>query len=338
LPKNKIFGKLQYMSERLTKNLIPLAIVIAGVLIAGVIFYINQGKGIEAGDLLSSQEAAEKAINFLNQNVLQEGMVASLIEVVENNGLYKMKTKINGQELDLYISSNGKLLFTQFIDLESEPEGSEGEGETSQEIPKQDVPDVKLFVMSYCPYGLQAQKMFLPVYDLLKDKAKMGVYFVNYIMHEKKEIDENLRQHCIQEEEKEKYSDYLSCFVEDGDFENCFLQADIDQAKLTTCISETDANYNITAQYEDQSSWLNGRFPTFDVHKELNEKYGVRGSPTVVINDQVVSINPRSPEKFKETICQAFTTEPEECSQELSSEAFSPGFGEGSNSNGGSCG
>ena len=326
------------MSERLTKNLIPLAIVIVGVLIAGVIFYINRGKGIGSGDLLSPQQAAEKAINFLNQNILQEGMEASLIEVVENNGLYKMKTNINGQELDLYISSNGKLLFTQFIDLESEPESNEEGEEKSQEIPKQDVPDVKLFVMSYCPYGLQAQKMFLPVYDLLKDKAKMKVYFVNYIMHEKQEIDENLRQYCIQEEEKEKYGDYLSCFVKEGDFESCLSEANIDKAKLSQCISDTDTEYNITANYENKDTWLNGNFPLFDVQKELNEKYEVRGSPTVVINDQVVSINPRSPEKFKETICQAFTTEPEECSQELSSEALTPGFGEGSSSDGGSCG
>lgn len=56
--------------------------------------------------------------------------------------------------------------------------------------------------MSYCPYGLQAEKMFLPVYDLLKNKAEMGIYFVNYIMHDKKEIDENLREYCIQKEQE----------------------------------------------------------------------------------------------------------------------------------------
>ncbi|GAH99520.1 unnamed protein product, partial [marine sediment metagenome] len=138
--------------------------------------------------------------------------------------------------------------------------------------------------------------------------------------------------------EKEKFSSYFSCFVKDGDFEKCLSDANIDRTKLATCISETDQEYNITLQYNDKSTWLNERFPKFNVHSDLNEKYGVRGSPTVVINDQVVNIDPRSPEKFKEVICQAFNSSPEECSQALSDDAPSPGLGEGTgSSSGGSC-
>ncbi len=318
------------MVEKFSKNLIPVAIIIAGVCITGAVIYINQGKV----GILSSQEAAQIAIDFINQNMLQEGMEASLINVIEENGLYKFHFKIGEQEFDSYVTKNGKFLFIEGINLDP---GSvdEKEEEASQEIPKRDAPDVKLFVMSYCPFGLQAQKMFLPVYDLLKDKAKIEVYFVNYIMHEKKEIDENLRQYCIQKEQKEKYAIYLGCFVKDGDFEKCLSEVDIDKAKLATCISETDTKYNITTQYNDKSTWLNGRFPKFDIHTDLtdlNEKYEVGGSPTTVINDKVVNISPRSPEKFKETICQAFTSQPQECSQSLSNNVPSSGFGGGTSS------
>ena len=191
--------------------------------------------------------------------------------------------------------------------------------------------------MSYCPYGLQMEKAYLPVYNLLKDKAEMGVYFVNYIMHEKKEIDENLRQYCIQKEEKEKYYDYLSCFVKDGNFEKCLSETSINRDKMNSCISQTDQTYKITQLYNDKSTWLNGQFPKFDVHTDLNEKYGVRGSPTVVINDKVVDVNPRSPEKFKEILCQAFNSPPEECSQSLSNDVPSSGLGVGTGSSGGSC-
>ena len=83
---------------------------------------------------------------------------------------------------------------------------------------------------------------------------------------------------------------------------------------------------------------MNGRYPQFNVHSELNDKYGVRGSPTIVINDQTVNISPRSPENFKEIICQAFTSPPKECSQNLSDEVSSPGIGGGTgSSSGGSC-
>jgi hypothetical protein len=33
-------------------------------------------------------------------------------------------------------------------------------------------------------------------------------------MHDKKEIDENNKQYCIQKEQNDKYSDYLKCFLE----------------------------------------------------------------------------------------------------------------------------
>jgi len=320
------------MVEKIKKILIPIAIIIAGIFIAGAVIYVNQRKA----SALSPQAAAEKAINFINQNMLTGDVKASLISVIEENGVYKFHFKVNEEEYDFYVTKSGKLLFTGGIDLEQKP-SSQKEGEASQEIAKRDIPDVKLFVMSYCPYGLQMQKASLPVYNLLKDKAEMGVYFVNYIMHEKKEIDENLRQYCIQKEEKEKYYAYLSCFVKDGDFEKCLSEANINKGKMDSCISQTDQTYKVTQLYNDKSTWLNGQFPKFDVHTDLNEKYGVQGSPTVVINDKAVDVNPRSPEKFKEVICQAFNSPPTECSQTLSNDVPSPGLGGGTGSSGGSC-
>jgi len=108
------------MFEKLTKNLLPIAIIIAGVFIAIAVIYINQGKVEKdlSENLLSSQEAAEKAISFINQNMLPEGMSASLINVVEEEGLYKFHFKIGEQEFDSYVTQSGKLLFIEGIDME----------------------------------------------------------------------------------------------------------------------------------------------------------------------------------------------------------------------------
>ncbi len=322
------------MIEKFKKNLIAIAIIIVGTLIAGAVIYVNQGKE----KTLSPQAAAEKTIDFINKNLLQEGMTASLVKVTEENGLYKLTLKIGDKEFPSYVSKNGKILFPEEgINLEEAPLAQK-DTETPQEIEKRDRPDVKLFVMAHCPYGLQMEKAYLPVYNLLKDKADMAVYFVNYIMHGKEEIDENLRQYCIQKEQKEKYYDYLGCFVEKGNFEECLAQAKIDKDKMNSCISQTDKTYKITQLYNDKNTWLSGQFPKFDVHSDLNEKYGVQGSPTIVINDKVANVNPRSPEKFKEIICQAFNSLPAECSQTLSNEVPSPGLGGGTGcSSGGTC-
>lgn len=319
-------------------KIIVIAILVAGISIFGTYFYLNKNRPPQE-KFLSSQEAAQNAINYINENLLQKGVTASLVDVVEENGLYKIRLKVGEKEFISYVTKDGKILFPEEgIDLEKKIAKEETPTST-QEIQKTDKPDVKLFVMAYCPYGLQMEKAYLPVYNLLKEKADMGIYFVNYIMHEKKEIDENLRQYCIQKEEKEKYYDYLSCFVKAGEFEKCLNEAKIDKEKMNSCISETDKEYKITQLYNDKSTWLSGRYPRFDVHTDLNKKYGVQGSPTVVINDKVVEVSSRSPEKFREVICQAFNSPPAECSQTLSNTTFSPGFGlETGTSGGEGCG
>lgn len=46
---------------------------------------------------------------------------ASLINVIEENGVYKFHFKVNEEEYDFYVTRSGKLLFTGGIDLEQKP-------------------------------------------------------------------------------------------------------------------------------------------------------------------------------------------------------------------------
>ena len=100
----------------------------------------------------------------------------------------------------------------------------------------------------------------------------------------------------------------------------------IDETKLASCYAATDAEFNIIANLEDQSSWLSGRFPMFDIHKAENEAYGIGGSPTLVINGATVSAG-RDSASLLDAICAAFNEAPEECSTELLSAQPTPGFG-----------
>ena len=60
----------------------------------------------------------------------------------------------------------------------------------------------------------------------------------------------------------------------------------------------------------------------------MNKQYGVAGSPTLVINGQVVSPN-RTPEAYKQAICMGFETMPEQFAQTLSAKSPKPGLGIG---------
>lgn len=109
----------------MNKTLIPIAIIILGVLIVGLVIYKDYAKPAEQKEVLSSQEAGANLIDFINESILQGQAIASLIEVVEENGLYKVKFEVEGEQVEWRITKDGNLIFPQVIDLtkiESEPE------------------------------------------------------------------------------------------------------------------------------------------------------------------------------------------------------------------------
>jgi len=164
------------------------------------------------------------------------------------------------------------------------------------------------------------------VVTLLGDKIDFEIKFVSYAMHGEKEVLEQLNQYCIETEQNDKYLDYLQCFLEAGDGEGCLAETKVDKTKLAACTTRVDNEFAIKDNLNDQSKWLNGRFPQFNTHKAENDEYGVRGSPTLVVNGKQASSG-RDPASLLATICNAFNEAPEECNTELSAASPSPGFG-----------
>ena len=193
---------------------------------------------------------------------------------------------------------------------------------------KAEKPKVELFVMSYCPFGLQAEKAILPVLRLLGDKIDFKLRFVDYAMHGEEEVWENLRQHCIQlKTDLNTLLNYLQCFTEKGDAEQCMEELNIDKNSIQECIDAETEKYGIREALEDKTEWK-GPYPPYPVDNALNMKYKIQGSPTLVIEGIVVP-TPRNPEGLKDLICSAFIRPPEECKKTLSSKNASPGFGAG---------
>jgi len=187
-------------------------------------------------------------------------------------------------------------------------------------------PKVELFIMTYCPYGLQMQKAYLPVMKLLGGKADMDIKFVSYIMHGEREIVENNTQYCIQKEQADKYVSYAECFAATGNAASCLKLAKVDEAKLASCVLVTDKTFKITELFNNKNTWLSGNYPLYNVHKDLNVKYGVQGSPTLVINGKQVNVN-RTAEAVKTAVCDTFEVKPAECNTVLSIQSLQAGFG-----------
>lgn len=322
------------MVEKIKKNLIAIAIIIAGVCIAGAIIYINIVKP-SPGNLLSPQEAAQIAMSFINENMLAEGMEASLINVVEENSLYKFHIKLGENEFDSYVTRNGKLLFIEGIDLEKESEKTEQPEQkklTCEDIKKTEEPLLEAFVVSKCPFGLQMQRILNEIIKNIPSLANstrveyMGAIENGKItaMHGDEEAKENLRQICLREEQPNKYWDYVDCHIKKGDIESCLTGAGIDSGKLDSCMSEDSRGLKYAE--EDFAS---------------QDKYKVTGSPTLFLSGEKVSefdFGGRNAEAVKTLLCCGFETEPSICAQKLLETQAATGFSETYTQSGGSSG
>ncbi|MGB9911554.1 MAG: DsbA family protein [Microgenomates group bacterium] len=294
------------------------------ILIAGV-FYFRFWKKPS----LSSQQAGEKAINFINQNLVQ-GASATLLSVSEEGGVYKVHFKIQDKEWDAYVTKDGKTFFPQAIKMDNLPSP---EPTKPVEIPKSAKPEVKLFVMSFCPYGNQAEEIIKPVVDLLGKKVEIEpryIIYENYAsgypqycldkenkycsMHGINELNQDIREICVYRQNKEKFWDFVLGVNKECNLENvetCWKtvaqKIGINGGTIATC----EKNNGIKYASEE---------------KDLNQKYQVNGSPTLVING-VHYNGPRTPEDYKKAICSAFENPPQECQTVLSAETSAPASG-----------
>lgn len=309
------------------KKKIILGVTLLAVLVVafGAVSYYKKAQKAT----ISTQEAKTKIENL----VADSGGTVTVGEAVLDGDMYKVMINAGGKEQELYISRDGKKLIQNVItfeEIEKQKALSDKEKPVAAEIPKSDKPKVELFVMSYCPFGTQMEKGILPVVAAVGGNIDYSLRFVDYVMHGEKEIAENLRQYCISKNTPAKLSAYLTCFLKKGEgtADTCLASAGIAGAGVKSCVAQVDAKFSVTKNAADKKTWSNGQFPTFDVDKADNLKYGVQGSPTLVING-VVADTGRDSASILKTICEAFNSAPKECDVKLSSEAPAPGFGEG---------
>lgn len=288
---------------------------------------------------VSATEATYKTESFVNNYLMPTGSKAKVLKTETEYDLYKLTLDIgSGAPVESYVSKDGKFFFPQAINMDEDlsliTDNDLGGATIPENLPKSSRPSIELFVMSYCPYGTQIEKGIIPVLELLGNKVDFELKFVDYAMHDKIELDENLVQYCIQKEEPEKLLTYLSCFLDDGDRDGCLASTIANKAAIDNCVAATDKEFKVSEDFENRVNWR-GSFPGFAVDSADNQKYGVAGSPTLIINGMEVQ-SARDSASLLNTICAAFEDAPEECASELNQLSPTPGFGFNFSANAGS--
>lgn len=301
-------GKVCKINKKIAALLVLIAVAIVT---GGVIFarYYQQNN--------AKPEVVKAKIESLLKD--QGGEVK---EVVKEEDLYKVTISFGGQEQPVYVSKNGKKLIQGVVTFEEiEKQKEAAKAQTKNNVPekteaenKTDVPTVDLFVMSYCPYGLQMERGLLPAIEALGSKIKFNLKFVSYTLHGQKEVTENVNQYCIAKTQPAKLDNYLKCFWKDskGASEACMKAVGINAAQVSTCVADANKQFNPTEK-------------DFSINKDENVKFGVQGSPTLVVNGTKVSSG-RDGASVLKAICSGFKNQPKECGAKLSTTSPAPGF------------
>ena len=149
-------------------------------------------------------------------------------------------------------------------------------------------PEVELFVMSYCPYGVQAEQELLPFFEkygdtidfklrfIVNEKEKSAENSSGHIeftsLHGESELIENKRQMVVAELYPDKLFDYLLC------------RADHLQEAWVNCAKEVGLNVGRIAEAVETKKI------TLDLIEEIQrkEELNIKGSPTLVIDGRII--------------------------------------------------
>ncbi|MCK4319148.1 hypothetical protein KAW38_01090 [Candidatus Micrarchaeota archaeon] len=199
---------------------------------------------------------------------------------------------------------------------EAENQGGEGSG---MEYEKSEKPEVKLFLMSFCPFGNIAENGIEPVINLMGEDIEFEpVYIIsgengNYqSLHGAPELNQDIREKIIYNlYGAQMWMDYVykvnaQCSL--NGIEECW-QGPAEELGIN--ISEVEEIYE--TQFNEIA----------DGEVLKTAEWAVRGSPTLYINNMLYN-GQRDPESYKTAICSAFLSEPEACGSELSEEAVGP--------------
>ena len=178
-------------------------------------------------------------------------------------------------------------LHTKDVDHSREPMNLE-ELLTSR-IARVGKPTLELFVMSYCPFGVQAEEKLIPIVKEFGNKIDFKLQFIAQekeapsaqditpftSLHGYPEVAENIRQLLIAQEYPDRYLDYILCRGKklDKSWEDCAEKLGIDVAKIQKLFDTPETEQ------------------LFRENIKRAAELGVRASPTIFVDNHEFRAN-----------------------------------------------
>ena len=300
------------------------------------------GNGTTAAFTLDQSKVAAIGGFLQNYYFVSTGQetTAAFTRYVDKGAYVELYYTVAGEEMPIMISKDYKYFYAGAYDFGttiSQMEtaraqaGQAAEAE-AQGVPQSSNPQVQMFVMSYCPYGNQAEGGLAPVIMLLADSATFEPVYIIYpngaecaenngtkycSLHGNAELWQDVREKIIfSMYGEEKWAEYVSKANSDcnlGNIDTCWVTAADAVGGINTSA--------VTAEFEAS------KFDILASEMAKTMQAGVSGSPTIKING-VTFNGGRTAQAYKDAVCGAYTTAPAECGQNVTaSTAAAPASG-----------
>ncbi len=306
------------------KGILAGIIILAVIILAIVILFATGTLG--GSGSVSPEECGSTVISYVNTHLVAGNSTATLVSVTERNGVYQVAALYQGQNLQFHATKDCSYIFSGIHAMKETPAPALSPAPTASPAPtpapvKSARPSVELFVMAFCPYGVQAENAMGPVVSLLGTTADIQVRYIATVngdsvdavksLHGLPEAEEDLRQLCIARDYPQEFWSYLKeinaqCYPVyrnatqlESCQENVTAALGMDNRKIETCASGSDGLDLLRAEQKH--------------FQDLK----VSSSPTLIMNGQKYT-GQRTAEAFKQAICARFETPPAECSVDLS--------------------
>ncbi len=282
------------------------------------------------------QSKVSQVANFLqNYYFVSTGQetTATFTRYVDKGAYVELYYTVAGQEMPVLVSKDYRYFYagaydfgTTISQMDAARQQAAQQTETQvQGIPKSSNPQVLMFVMSYCPYGNQAELGLAPVVQLLGDSATFEPVYIIYSsgsecaenngtqycsLHGNAELWQDVREKIIFSMYGEKkWAEYVARADTECSLDN------IDTCWLTVANEVGGINTSAVVAEFDAS-----KFDILASEMELTNQYAVSGSPTILINGGSYS-GARTAQAYKDAICGAYNSPPEACGQNMTATA-----------------
>jgi len=252
-------------------------------------------KGFTSFSASSPKKTAETTLVFINKNLLQQGVQATLISATEEKGVIKATLSLGDKPLDIYITKDGSLFFPQGVDTTKEipttptdttPVYASVDDDASKG--SQDAPvTIVEFSDFECPYCEKFYTETLPQIEKdYIDTGKVKLVFRDYPLNP----DCNPSMTSQLHPDACKAAEAAECAKDQGKFWEYHNKLFENQQSLSIVDLKSYA-VDIKLDTKEFNSCLDSGDKAEEVSKDAVEgsTYGVSGTPWFSINGQVLS-------------------------------------------------